>query len=102
CEAIGRDPSTIVVSAMVGTLVGETDAELSRRVDDQVMAFAQDPADTAAWLTERENRWIVGTPDVARARLADYEAAGMDRVMLQIFLPRDLEMVALLGRMFVR
>lgn len=50
-----------------------------------------------AWLAERRGRWILGTPDQARERIEAFRAAGVQRIMLQDFLPRDLEMVALLG-----
>jgi alkanesulfonate monooxygenase SsuD/methylene tetrahydromethanopterin reductase-like flavin-dependent oxidoreductase (luciferase family) len=40
----------------------------------------------------------MGTPDEARGRIDDYAAAGVQRIMFQDFLPHDLEMVALLGR----
>jgi alkanesulfonate monooxygenase SsuD/methylene tetrahydromethanopterin reductase-like flavin-dependent oxidoreductase (luciferase family) len=40
----------------------------------------------------------MGTPDQARARIEEFSAAGVQRLMLQDFLPRDLEMVTLLGR----
>jgi alkanesulfonate monooxygenase SsuD/methylene tetrahydromethanopterin reductase-like flavin-dependent oxidoreductase (luciferase family) len=53
------------------------------------------------WLDERRKRWIFGTPDQARARVAELAAVGVERVMLQTFLPRDLEMVALLGEVFL-
>jgi len=43
----------------------------------------------------------MGTPDEARQRVAAIEAAGVERLMLQTFLPRDLEMVALLGETFL-
>jgi hypothetical protein len=39
----------------------------------------------------------MGTPDEARARIATYAAAGVERIMLQDFLPWDLSQVALLG-----
>ncbi len=51
-----------------------------------------------AWLAERRQRWIIGTPDQAHAQIEAFAAAGVQRIMLQDFLPRDLEMVALLGR----
>ena len=38
-------------------------------------------------------RWIMGTPEEARRRVAEFAAAGVERLMLQDFLPRDLEMV---------
>ena len=47
-------------------------------------------------------RWILGTPDEARAQVAAYAAAGVERIMLQDFLPRDLEMIDLLGAEIVR
>lgn len=98
CRAIGRDPDTVVRSAMVGVLVAETEAELEERVA-QLLAFTGAGEDAAAWLAERRTRWIIGTPDQAWQRIRDLEAAGVQRIMLQDFLPRDLEMVALIGRL---
>jgi alkanesulfonate monooxygenase SsuD/methylene tetrahydromethanopterin reductase-like flavin-dependent oxidoreductase (luciferase family) len=43
---------------------------------------------------------VMGTPDEAHERVAALERAGVQRVMLQDFLPRDLEHVRLLGRVF--
>ena len=40
----------------------------------------------------------MGTPEQAEQRIAEFAAAGVQRIMLQDFLPRDLEMVTLLGR----
>lgn len=97
CRAIGRDPDEVVCSAMVGVLVAETAAELRERVDDQLaMLGAAEDAD--AWLAERRTRWVMGTPDEAWERIRSLETAGVQRLMLQDFLPRDLEMVSLLGR----
>ena len=56
-------------------------------------------ADAAAWLVQRRRRWIMGTPDEARARIDELGAAGVQRIMLQDFLPRDLDMVGSIGRM---
>jgi F420-dependent oxidoreductase-like protein len=97
CRAVGRDPDDVVRSAMVGVLVAETPAELRERVHDQLARVgAADDAD--GWLAERRGRWVMGTPDEAWERLRSLEAAGVQRLMLQDFLPRDLEMVSLLGR----
>ena len=99
CVAIGRDPDEVVRSAMVGVLVAETDGELDERVHDQLAMFAGDthqPADV--WLAERRNRWVMGTPEQAWERIRALEAAGAQRIMLQDFLPRDLEMIELIGR----
>jgi F420-dependent oxidoreductase-like protein len=98
CRAAGREPESIVYSAMVGVLVAETPSELRDRVQAQLaMIGSRDDAD--AWLGERRGRWIIGTLEEAHEQLATLAAAGCQRVMLQDFLPRDLEMVTLLGRL---
>lgn len=98
CAEAGRDPATVVRSAMVGVLVAETEMELHDRVRQQIEMLGEGGEDAAAWLEERTGRWIVGTPDAARARIEELGTAGAQRIMLQDFLPHDLEMVALLGR----
>jgi F420-dependent oxidoreductase-like protein len=98
CRDAGRDPDELVYSAMVGVLVAESPGDLRDRVRQQLtITGAGDDAD--AWLAERRERWIMGSPDEAWERIHALERAGVQRIMLQDFLPRDLEMVALLGRM---
>ena len=98
CRAIGRDPDEVAYAAMVGVLVAETEKELDERVHAQLAMLGSDArADT--WLAEGRGRWILGTPDQALERIRDLEAAGVQRIMLQDFLPRDLDMIALLGRL---
>lgn len=97
CVAAGRDPDSVVLSAMVGVLVADSERELHDRLRDQIaMVGSSSTADE--WLAERRGRWIMGTTDQARQRIEEFAAAGVQRIMLQDFLPRDLEMVALLGR----
>jgi len=98
CRAVGRDPETVVRSAMVGVLVAETERELLDRVRLQTAFFGGSGDDAKAWLAERKGRWIMGTPDAAHDRIRALEAAGAQRIMLQDFLPFDLDMVPLLGR----
>ncbi|MEP6808271.1 MAG: TIGR03560 family F420-dependent LLM class oxidoreductase [Chloroflexota bacterium] len=97
CVAAGRDPDGVVLSAMVGVLLAETEGELRDRVRAQTAIFGAD-ASADDWLEERQDRWIAGTPDQAHERIASLAEAGAQRIMLQDFLPRDLDMVALLGR----
>lgn len=99
CEAIGRDPDEVVRSAMVGVLVAETESELQDRIG-QLLTITTSEEDPRAWLAERRERWIMGTPDEAWERVRSLEAAGAQRIMLQDFLPRDLDMVRLMGRIF--
>jgi len=97
CAEIGRDPDEVVLSAMIGTLVAETEAELEERVQAQLVMLGSDlRAD--AWLAERRTRWIIGTPDQARAQIDALAAAGAQRIMFQDFLPRDQDMIALMGK----
>ena len=101
CRAIGRDPDSVTRSAMTGVLVGRDEAEVERRATELLASVGRDGLDADEWLAERRQRWIIGTPDQARARVAELAAAGVERLMLQTFLPRDLEMVALLGEIFL-
>ena len=77
-----------------GVLMGRTDDEVRGREQALLTAFGQAEAGEA-WFEPRRARWIHGTPDKARASLAAFEAAGVERIMLQDFLPRDLEMIEL-------
>lgn len=100
CEAVGRDPDELVYSAMTGVLVAESEADLRTRVADLLRTLGQGDADGDAWLAERRKRWIMGTPDEALERVSALEKNGTQRIMLQDFLPRDLDHVRLMGRIF--
>jgi F420-dependent oxidoreductase-like protein len=100
CRAEGRDPEQLVYSAMVGVLVAETEQELGDRVRMLLESFGEDIESGEAWIRQRRGRWIMGTPDEARERAAAFEGEGTQRIMLQDFLPRDLDMVRLIGRTF--
>lgn len=97
CRAIGRDPDEVTYSAMTGVLIGEDDADVRRRVVELMRFIGSSDEDPDRWLAERSQRWVMGTPDQARQRVAAFEQAGAQRIMLQDFIPRDLEMVRLLG-----
>jgi F420-dependent oxidoreductase-like protein len=100
CEAIGRDPATMARSAMVGVLIGATEDEVARRVA-AMMKVMGEGSGTEAWLAARRERWIMGTPDDARAMIRRFAQAGVERIMLQDFLPWDLEMVELMAQELV-
>ncbi|HEU4572188.1 MAG TPA: TIGR03560 family F420-dependent LLM class oxidoreductase [Candidatus Limnocylindrales bacterium] len=97
----GRDPSTLTRSAMVGVLVGRDEAELERRRRELMRLVGADGdadgGEADAWYEERRERWVLGTPDAARAKVREFAAVGVERIMLQDFLPWDLEMIDLLG-----
>jgi F420-dependent oxidoreductase-like protein len=100
CRAIGREPAEVARSAMTGVLIAETQSELEERIREQLeFTGAGAGVDAAAWLAERRTRWIIGTLDEAGERLQTFADAGAQRVMLQDFLPRDLDMIRLMGRL---
>ncbi|MDP9483416.1 MAG: LLM class F420-dependent oxidoreductase [Chloroflexota bacterium] len=96
CQAIGRDPRTIRRSAMVGTMIAADPGQLAARKQALLTELTPDEA-AEDWFATREQRWIFGTPDQARAKIAEFAAAGVDRLMFQDFLPRDLAMIDELG-----
>jgi alkanesulfonate monooxygenase SsuD/methylene tetrahydromethanopterin reductase-like flavin-dependent oxidoreductase (luciferase family) len=97
-EAAGRYPTSLVHSAMVGVVMGADEAELAKRGDALGTAFGIESEKRADFLDGRRARWIVGTPDDARAMVRRYADAGVERIMLQDFLPFDLEMVDLMAK----
>jgi len=101
CRAIGRDPSTLARSTMAGVLVGRTRGEVQSRERSLLAAFGSDAETGEAWLDERRSRWVYGTPDDARAQLARFADAGLDRIMLQDFLPWDLDHIDVMGQELV-
>jgi len=101
CADAGRDPAEVTRSAMTGVLLAESESDLRDRTRILLQdVFGSADEDPQAWLAERRGRWIMGTPDQARERVAALADAGTQRIMLQDFLPRDLEMVRLMGRDF--
>jgi len=97
CRAIGRDPRSVKRSVMTGVLIGADEAELAGRKAAVLASFAV-PDDGEAWFARHEQSWIIGTPDDACRRLAELADLGVERVMLQDFVPQDLAMIDLLGR----
>src|ERR1035437_405933 len=83
CRKIGREPATVRRSVMAGMLVGADEAELESRLRAQVAMVGAAGTDSAGWLEARRPRWIAGTPDQARAMVARFAAAGVERMMLQ-------------------
>jgi alkanesulfonate monooxygenase SsuD/methylene tetrahydromethanopterin reductase-like flavin-dependent oxidoreductase (luciferase family) len=96
CEAIGRDPATIGRSVMSGVLIGRDEAELDRRKTALLTAFGNESGGEA-WFRTRRPRWVLGTPDQARSMVARFGEAGAERIMLQDFIPRDLDMIDLMA-----
>jgi alkanesulfonate monooxygenase SsuD/methylene tetrahydromethanopterin reductase-like flavin-dependent oxidoreductase (luciferase family) len=86
------------LSVMTGAIVGEDRAQLLERVQ-RVLARMEREGDPEAFVEESRDTWVIGTVDEARARIAEYEAAGVERMMLQHLDHTDLDAVALLARL---
>jgi alkanesulfonate monooxygenase SsuD/methylene tetrahydromethanopterin reductase-like flavin-dependent oxidoreductase (luciferase family) len=82
----GREP--LRFSVMTGCVVGRDQAELDGRLGRlrELTGGAVDP-----------ERLVVGTVEQVVERLREYEAAGVERMMLQHLVHEDVEMVDVLG-----
>jgi alkanesulfonate monooxygenase SsuD/methylene tetrahydromethanopterin reductase-like flavin-dependent oxidoreductase (luciferase family) len=101
CRAIGRDPSSLTHSAMSGVLIGRDRDEVRRRERDLLTAFGGADEESETWMAARKPRWVYGTPDEARDVVKKFEAAGVQRIMLQDFIARDLDMIDLAGEALI-
>lgn len=90
CERIGRDPVTVTYSMMTGVLVGADKEDFERRARLVAEHLTGSP-DYEPLIENVRRNWIAGTSEQAAERLAEYEQAGCERVMLQMFALDDLE-----------
>jgi hypothetical protein len=80
---------------MVPIVTGRTPAEVTTRLERARATFPRLPEDAAGW---RAAGFLYGTLDEVRRDVGRWEAAGMDRLMLQVLDMTDLEMIGLVGR----
>jgi F420-dependent oxidoreductase-like protein len=100
CARHGRDPATLVLSAMCTVVVGADTAEAEARAQRLVdLGFEQ--GDGASLLAQNRDTWVCGTVDEAVTRLRELADAGVERMMLQHLLHDDLDAVELFGRELV-
>jgi F420-dependent oxidoreductase-like protein len=95
CRKIGREPGSVRRSAMVGWLIAPDAASLRDRIAAQRAVVGSSDGDSSEWFESRRPRWIAGTPDEARAMVGRFAEAGVERVILQDLMPRDLAMIEL-------
>jgi F420-dependent oxidoreductase-like protein len=82
CEAAGRDP--LPFSVMITCVIGADEGEVR---------------DRARQLGDVPEGALTGTVEQIAERLASYEEVGVERVMLQHLLHRDVDAVELMGRL---
>ena len=90
CAELGRDPAEIRRTAVTACLVGDTDAEARERL----------PAEHPLFPGDYRSYCLVGTPETIRERLAAYEAAGVDELIVGFADPTDAAAVRDYAREF--
>ena len=96
CEEEGRDPASLPLSLMTGWLVGADGDDLRRRAS-RLSEWKGEGGDGAAFLAGLRESAIRGTVEQALEQLRALEEVGLERIMAQHLLHRDLDAVALLG-----
>jgi len=91
CERGGRDPATLTFSLMTPFLL---DLDHARRF----VEIYPDAGSAEEWFEELRRRRLAGSVEELAAGLREFEAAGVERVMLQHVVHRDLDVVQTLGR----
>jgi F420-dependent oxidoreductase-like protein len=86
CEAAGRDPATLVLSAAQVVCCGRDDADVTRRAK----AIGRQ-------VDELRENGLCGTPEEVVAKLATFAQAGAARAYLQILDLGDLDHLALIA-----
>ena len=86
---------------MAGVLIGRDEAEMAARLTAAIRTTSVRTRATRPGSTSASARWITGTPDEARAMVRRFAEAGVERIMLQDFLPWDLDMIDVMGEVLV-
>jgi F420-dependent oxidoreductase-like protein len=95
-QAAGRDPDTLRFSMMTGCVVGGDRSEVLERLG-RLLDRTGRGGTPESLLDSAPEYSLFGTVDQVAERLRAYEAAGVQRVMLQHLVHDDLDMVALIG-----
>ena len=97
CRRVGRDPATLGYSLMTGTVIGRDPADLQWRVERLAAQAGIEPT-VEALREDMGEGSLVGTVDEVAARLEEYRAAGIGRVMFQHQITDDTDAVEIIGR----
>lgn len=99
CAAIGRDPGTLRLSAMIEFVLAETTDQVTELLE--LIARRQGLGSGAEFLATDGaggESMLVGTPEAVRKRLREYADAGVDRIVLQHLLHDHDQMLSLAAR----
>ena len=100
CEAIGRDPATMRRSLLSKAIVGTDEREVRQRAR-ALMTWDDEDGDVDAYLADLRATHLVGTVEQVTDRLAEFAAAGIQRVLMHQLVHEDLDAVELIGREIV-
>ena len=92
CATVGRDPNTILRTATTACLIAETDEEAQAALSPAMGAFYQ--GDFADYL-------LYGTVDTVKNRLAAYEDAGVQQLIVGFHEATDPEAIRRFAKEFV-
>jgi len=98
CEKADRDPATLTFSLMTTCIVGRDRDHLLDNARRVMRVRDSEHSDPAAFLSDAEDSWIVGTVDEVAEQLHALEEVGVERIMLQHLDHEDLATIELLGK----
>ncbi len=93
CAQAGRVPEELRLSVAARFVVGRDRAEVAERERELEAWSGVDRADE----TLTGLQWIVGTVEQVASRIREFGSAGVDRIVLQQLVHRDLDMIELVG-----
>jgi len=91
CATVGRDYESIRRTVSVICAIGETEEA----------ALASIPSEMRALFGDRIQGALIGTPDTIRTRLAEYEAAGVQELLITFVDRTRLDSIQLFAKAFI-
>jgi alkanesulfonate monooxygenase SsuD/methylene tetrahydromethanopterin reductase-like flavin-dependent oxidoreductase (luciferase family) len=92
CEAAGRDPAAVKLSAFVPFCVAPT----QREVEQVMQTYRTSNPQYARMMGSEFSTWLIGTPSDVQAQLQALSQAGIERVMVSVNCDLHREMLPLL------
>ncbi len=92
CETVGRDYNSIHRTATTFCSIGDTEEQALAAIPEWVRGRQQGAALANA---------LIGTPDTIRQRIAAYEAAGVQELLIAFAARTDLNVIRRFGREFI-
>ena len=91
CETVGRDYESIRRTASVVCAIGETEEQAQSSIPEPMRRLFGDRIQGA----------LIGTPDTLRPRLAEYEAAGVQELLVTFADRTNLDSIQLFAKEFI-